>query len=32
MGDYSPHSFRATVITNYLQNGGTLEVAQRTLE
>jgi hypothetical protein len=28
-GDYSPHSFRATGITNYLENGGTLEVAQR---
>ena len=26
---YSPHSFRATGITNYLENGGTLEVAQR---
>jgi site-specific recombinase XerD len=25
----SPHSFRATGLTNYLQNGGTLEVAQR---
>jgi integrase/recombinase XerD len=29
IGDYSPHSFRATGITNYLENGGTLEVAQR---
>jgi integrase/recombinase XerD len=29
VGDYSPHSFRATGITNYLENGGTLEVAQR---
>jgi integrase len=26
---YSPHSFRATGITNYLENGGILEVAQR---
>ena len=26
---FSPHSFRATGITNYLENGGTLEVAQR---
>ena len=26
---YSPHSFRATGITNFLENGGTLEVAQR---
>jgi site-specific recombinase XerD len=29
VGGYSPHSFRATGITNYLENGGTLEVAQR---
>jgi site-specific recombinase XerD len=29
LGEYSPHSFRATGITNYLENGGTLEVAQR---
>jgi site-specific recombinase XerD len=29
VGDYSPHSFRATGITNYLENGGTLEAAQR---
>src|SRR6201987_4975849 len=29
IGDYSPHSFRATGITNYLENGGTLDVAQR---
>ena len=29
VGNYSPHSFRATGITNYLENGGTLEVAQR---
>jgi site-specific recombinase XerD len=29
VGDYSPHSFSATGITNYLENGGTLEVAQR---
>lgn len=29
IGDYSPHSFRATGITNYLENGGILEVAQR---
>jgi integrase/recombinase XerD len=28
-GNYSPHSFGATGITNYLENGGTLEVAQR---
>jgi integrase/recombinase XerD len=28
---FSPHSFRATGITNYLENGGTLEVAQRTV-
>ena len=27
VGDYSPHSFRATGITNYLENGGILEVA-----
>jgi site-specific recombinase XerD len=26
---FSPHSFRATGITNFLENGGTLEVAQR---
>jgi integrase/recombinase XerD len=26
---FSPDSFRATGITNYLANGGTLEVAQR---
>jgi integrase/recombinase XerD len=26
---FSAHSFRATGITNYLENGGTLEVAQR---
>ncbi len=29
VGDYSRHSFRAAGITNYLENGGTLEVAQR---
>src|ERR1700757_241679 len=29
VGGYSPHSFRATGITNYLEKGGTLEVAQR---
>ncbi|MBV9671994.1 MAG: tyrosine-type recombinase/integrase [Verrucomicrobia bacterium] len=29
IGSYSPHSFRATGITNFLENGGTLEVAQR---
>jgi site-specific recombinase XerD len=29
IGKYSPHSFRATGITNYLENGGTLEVTQR---
>ena len=23
VGDYSPHSFRATDITNFLENGGT---------
>jgi integrase/recombinase XerD len=28
-GDYSPHSFRATGITSYQENGGTLEVAQQ---
>ena len=28
-GRFSPHSFRATGITNYLENGGSLEVAQR---
>ena len=26
VGDYSPRSFRATGITNHLENGGTLEV------
>jgi len=26
---YSPHSFRATAITNFLENDGTLEAAQR---
>jgi integrase/recombinase XerD len=26
---YSPHSFRATDITNFLENDGTLEAAQR---
>jgi len=26
---YSPHSFRATGITNFLENYGTLEAAQR---
>ena len=26
---YSPHSFRATGIMNFLENDGTLEVAQR---
>jgi integrase/recombinase XerD len=26
---YSPHSFRATGITNFLENDGALEVAQR---
>ena len=29
IGEYSPHSFRPTGITNFLENGGTLEVAQR---
>ncbi|MBV9671996.1 MAG: tyrosine-type recombinase/integrase [Verrucomicrobia bacterium] len=29
IGEYSPHSFRATGITNFLENGGNLEVAQR---
>jgi integrase/recombinase XerD len=29
LGHYSPHSFRATGITNFLENGGSLEVAQR---
>jgi integrase len=29
LGDYSRHSFRATGITNYLENGGPFEVAQR---
>jgi integrase/recombinase XerD len=29
VGDYSPHSFRVTGITNFLENGGILEVAQR---
>jgi integrase/recombinase XerD len=28
-GHYSAHSFRAAEITNFLQNGGSLEVAQR---
>jgi site-specific recombinase XerD len=28
-GHYSPHSFRATGITNFLENDGTLEAAQR---
>ena len=28
-GAYSPHSFRATGITTFLEEGGTLEVAQR---
>jgi hypothetical protein len=28
---YSNHSFRAAGITNYLENDGTLEVAQRSL-
>jgi integrase len=27
---YSPHSFRATGIANFLENDGTLEAAQRT--
>ena len=26
---YSPHSFRATGITNFLENDGTLEATQR---
>jgi integrase/recombinase XerD len=26
---FSPHSFTATGITNFLENGGTLEVTQR---
>ena len=26
---YSPHSFRATGITNFLENDGTVEAAQR---
>ena len=26
---FSPHFFRATGITNFLENGGTLEVAKR---
>jgi integrase/recombinase XerD len=26
---FSPHSFRVTGITNFLENGGTLEMAQR---
>jgi integrase/recombinase XerD len=26
---YSPHSFRATGITNFLKNDGSLEAAQR---
>jgi len=26
---YSPHSFRATGITNFLENDGTLETARR---
>jgi integrase/recombinase XerD len=26
---YSTHSFRATGVTNFLQNGGSLEIAQR---
>ena len=29
VGALSPHSFRTTAITVYLQNGGTLEHAQR---
>jgi site-specific recombinase XerD len=29
VGNYSPHSFGASGITNYLENEGTLEVAQR---
>lgn len=28
-GEYSPHSFRATEITNFLEHDGTLEAAQR---
>jgi integrase len=28
---FSPHSFRATGITNFLENGGTLEVASGSL-
>jgi integrase/recombinase XerD len=27
IGEYSPHSFRATGITNFLEQGGTLEAA-----
>jgi hypothetical protein len=29
VGDYSPHSFRATALRTTWRNGGTLEVAQR---
>jgi hypothetical protein len=29
LAHYSPHSFRATGITNFLENDGTLEAAQR---
>jgi hypothetical protein len=29
LAHYSPHSLRATGITNFLQNDGTLEAAQR---
>src|SRR5258707_12239678 len=28
VGEYSPHSFRATGITRFLEEGGTLETAQ----
>jgi hypothetical protein len=28
VGEYSPHSFRATGITRFLEEGGTLEAAQ----
>jgi hypothetical protein len=28
VGKYSPHSFRVTVLTRFLEEGGTLEAAQ----
>ncbi len=31
-GAFSAHTFRATGIANYLENGGTLEVAQRSAD